>query len=80
MRPALKAIRKADSEATLQEAWRKFQVSFRQAKKLIAYIKNWMEPTKLVKWVLYLREVRIAVLFPFVSVNVERNCCDSANS
>ncbi|KAK3805237.1 MAG: hypothetical protein JOS17DRAFT_768795 [Linnemannia elongata] len=56
MRPALKAIRKADSEATLQEAWRKFQVSFRQAKKLIAYIKNWMEPTKLVKWVLYLRE------------------------
>lgn len=56
MRPALRAIRKADSEATLQKAWRKFQVSFRDAKKLIAYIKTWMEPTKLVKWVLYLRE------------------------
>lgn len=66
----MKAIRKADSEAALQEAWRKFQASFRHAKKLIAYIRTWMEPTKLVKWVLYLREVRSAVLFPFVCVYV----------
>lgn len=69
MRPTLKAIRNADSEATLQEAWRRFQASFPQAQRLIAYIGTWMEPNKLAKWALYHREVKKYVLIPFVAVH-----------
>ncbi|KAI7821858.1 hypothetical protein BC939DRAFT_454699 [Gamsiella multidivaricata] len=56
MRPGLKAIRNADSEAALQEKWNDFQRRFAHAKELIAYIKTWMEPERLAKWALYQRE------------------------
>lgn len=58
MRGPLKAIRNANTEAELQERWRNFQVSFQDAHKLILYIKRqWMEPDKVARWALYLREV-----------------------
>ncbi|KAG0364119.1 hypothetical protein BGZ54_007822 [Gamsiella multidivaricata] len=47
MRPGLKAIRNADSEAALQEKWNDFQRRFAHAKELIAYIKTWMEPERI---------------------------------
>ncbi|KAF9348185.1 hypothetical protein BGX26_000381 [Mortierella sp. AD094] len=56
MRPGLKAIRNADSEAVLQEKWNDLQRRFAHAKELIAYIKSWMEPERLAKWALYQRE------------------------
>jgi len=80
MRPGLKAIRIADSEAILQEAWREFQESFPSAKKLIAYIKTWMQPDRLVKWALYHREVFLLSLYSLLFLSIMRHKCDSTDN
>lgn len=58
MRGPLSAIRRASSEVELQLKWNIFQNLFPFATKMTSYLtKQWMVPQKLIKWVLYLREV-----------------------
>ncbi|KAK3835443.1 MAG: hypothetical protein J3R72DRAFT_451572, partial [Linnemannia gamsii] len=74
MRRALNAVRYANSETELQEKWVHFQHLFPGQTSMIDYINNnWMKPEKVVRWVLYLREVRHYLTFLLTYQHINTN-------
>ncbi|KAF9344663.1 hypothetical protein BGX26_004058 [Mortierella sp. AD094] len=57
MRYPMNAIRKADSDDSRREAMHNFRAQFLpNAETLINYLDKWMQPHKLAKWAIYMRE------------------------